>query len=163
MHQRMAETMNRRRATGFTPHQRGGAGFTLIEVLVASAIGAVVAGGSVMAVVAASRMLRAQSGSGSAEAAQYAQQTLERFRNMIACSPPWFDAVTCAPVIAPGGLPTGWTNDPLPLATPGTETILTTVSKRCYKVTPQDCDGAPGNDCFNVEAQVCWNGTACPC
>lgn len=143
-----------------------GRGFTLIEVLVASAIGAVVAGGSVMAVVAASRMLRAQSGSGSAEAAQYAQQTLERFRNMIACNSPWFNPATCATALGPGGLPTAWTTDPLPAVTPGTVSILNTASpKRCYRVTEQNCDGVGGpGDCFNVEAQVCWNGEAsCSC
>lgn len=148
--------MNRRRATGFT----------LIEVLVASAIGAVVAGGSVMAVVAASRMLRAQSGSGSAEAAQYAQQTLERFRNMIACNSSWFNPATCVPVLGPP-MDGNWITDPWdpPPPRPGVDSILNTANpKRCYRVQPLDCDGVVGSDCFTVQAQVCWNGEAsCPC
>ncbi|MBI3010979.1 MAG: prepilin-type N-terminal cleavage/methylation domain-containing protein [Candidatus Omnitrophica bacterium] len=138
------------------------AGFSLVEVLVASAVGAVVVGGSMMAFVAASRMMQTQNTPAFSEAAGYAQQTLEKYRNMIACDSPWFVAGTCLPSAS---LPTTWTEDPLPLSgSGGTESFLSTGAKRCYRVTSQDCDGASGvGDCFAVEAQVCWNGASCSC
>ncbi|MBI2495741.1 MAG: prepilin-type N-terminal cleavage/methylation domain-containing protein [Candidatus Omnitrophica bacterium] len=136
------------------------AGFSLVEVLVASVIGTVVVGGSMMAFVAASRMMQTQNTPAFAEAAGYAQQTLEKYRNMIACDSPWFNPATCAP------LPLNtWTEDSLPLpGSGGTESFLSSGVKRCYQVTPQDCDGTGGvGDCLKVEAQVCWNGASCSC
>lgn len=140
-------------------------GFTLTEVLIAAVIGAVVAWGTASAFLAAARMMRAKNNSTLAEAASYAQQTLERNRNLIACGAPWFDPTTCAPT-----LPTGWQDDAFLEAddiTPyagGTESILNPPgAERRYCVTPADCDLASGpGDCFKVEVRVCWNGTACP-
>ncbi|MBI3330930.1 MAG: prepilin-type N-terminal cleavage/methylation domain-containing protein [Candidatus Omnitrophica bacterium] len=137
-------------------------GFTLAEVLVASVITAVVAGGTATAFVAAARMTRAQSNPGTAEASVYARQTAERFRNRMACDDPWFDAA-CQPT----NIPSGWNADPLPSPTAaGSESVLKTGARRCYRITPQECDGAPpSGDCLGVEVRVCWNNdfTNCPC
>ncbi|MBI3322041.1 MAG: prepilin-type N-terminal cleavage/methylation domain-containing protein [Candidatus Omnitrophica bacterium] len=136
-------------------------GFTLIEIVIAAAIGAVVTWGTMAAFVAAARMSRAHDNPGFSEANLYAQQTVERFRNLIACGSPWFDPVTCQPSAA---LPIAWTTHVLP-AGGGTESILHTPARRCYRVTPQDCDGVGGaGDCFSMEARVCWKDlTGCPC
>ncbi len=137
-------------------------GFTLIEIIAAAALAAVIAGGSMFALVAAARMMRKGDTPATAEASGYAQQTIEKFRNMIACDSPWFTPGTCAPS---GGMPTTLVSDPLPAAAAGdTESILHLGATRCYKVTSQDCDaGASPDDCFEIEVHVCWNGGACPC
>ena len=138
-------------------------GVTLVEVLAASLVAVVVAGGAMSAFIAAARMEHSQSPVVSQEVSGYAQQTIERFRNMIACDSPWFDPVTCAPTAT---IPTAWVQDPVPsISQVGNESIVRTAgANRCYRVVPQDCDGnlAP-TDCFRVEAKVCWNGASCPC
>lgn len=135
-------------------------GFTLLEIVAASVTIAVVTSGTFMAYVAASRMTRAQNEPGVAEANLYARETIERFRNLIACDSPWFDLTTCNPS---AGLPTAWTADPLPVSA-GSQSILNTGASRCYRVTSQDCDGIGGvDDCLAVEVRVCWNGDPCPC
>lgn len=143
-------------------------GFTLTEVLIAAAIGAVVAWGTAAAFIAAGRMLKTQSMTAFAEASAYAQQTLERHRNRIACDDPWFDPSTCNYT----GLTT-WQNDPLVDAagnpysdSAGTESIFNNALppgvQRRFCVTPDNCGGAAG-DCLKVQVHVCWNGsTACP-
>ena len=139
-------------------------GLTLVEVMIASLITSVVAAGTFMAFVTAARMGQVQNDPQSAEAAGFAQQTIERFRSFIACSPagvpasPWFDA-SCAAT-----LPAGWQNDPLPAAAgAGSKSILNTVTARRYCVKAVDCDGnGTAGDCFSMKADVCWNGTACP-
>jgi len=131
----------------------------LSEVLIASLIVALIAAGTMMAFVAAARMTRAQSNPGVSEATGYVRETAEKFRNYIACTPPWFDTA-CAPT-----LPGGWQADPLPVGG-GSNSILSTPSRRCYQVTPQDCDGVGGvGDCFAIEVRMCWNNdfTNCPC
>lgn len=120
---------------------RGG---TLIEVLVGSVIGAVLVGGLMASYVTALRI--SQTGAGGTEAAGFAQATLERQRNKIACDDPWFPVAPCgfggAIVGAPDGLPPG--------ALYGTGT-------RTYDVTPDDCDGVGGvGDCFKVAVKVSW-------
>ena len=147
--------------------QRGG--FTLIEIIAAAALAAVIAGGSMFALVAAARMMSKGDTPAIAEAGGYAQQTIEKFRNMIACDSPWFDAA-CAPNLAPGGMPDEWTEDPLPdrnLA--NTESFLdlaaTTpkTARRCYRVVPRNCDAdAAVGDCFEIEVRVLWNQTPAP-
>ena len=140
-------------------------GFTLAEVLVASVITAVVAGGTATAFVAAARMTRAQSNPGTAEASVYARETAERFRNRMACDGGWFTAdAACTPTPA---IPVSWTADPLPSPTAaGSESVLKTGARRCYRITPAECDGVPpSGDCLGVEVRVCWNNdfTNCPC
>ena len=142
-------------------------GFTLIEILAASILAAMVAGGTMSAFVTASRILQAKNAVGSAEASGYAQQTIEQLRNFIACDSPWFtNDAACTPSAA---LPTAWQADPLPAAEAGTRSILATTAKRCYRVLPQNCDQPNGieasgsGNCFAVQVRVCWNGSACPC
>jgi hypothetical protein len=122
-----------------------------LELLVASVVSVVVAGGTFMAFVAAARMRGEESNPATAEAAAYAQQTVERFRNRVACQgSPWFDPA-CNPT-----LPAGWQSDPF-VGGGGTESILTGPARRCYQVQPFDCDGdGTDGDCLQMDVTVCW-------
>lgn len=146
------------------PVSRGERGMTLLEVLVAALVASVVAGGTATAFVAAARMTHAQSNPGTVEAGGYARETADRLRTRVACDGVWFTAdAACAPT---GAVPAAWTADPLPAPAAGVESFLTTGARRCYRVTPQDCDGAGGpGDCLAVQVNVCWNNefTNCPC
>ena len=146
--------------------RRAQKGFTLIEVMIASVITSLVAAVTLMAFVAAARMNKAQNNPQNAEAADYAQQTVERFRSNIACRQPgdpagqWFDA-NCGST-----LPVGWQDDPLPAVnTTGNRSFLAAgnlPAARRYCVTaanPADCTVG---DCYAIQVRVCWNGTACP-
>lgn len=129
----------------------------MIEVLAASMVAAVVAGGTMMAFVAAARMSRVQDGPGTAEASGYAQQTLEQFRNQVA---------TDSTFLSTRAGPTWWKHA-LPAAA-STQSILNmggVVARRCYRVTAEDCDGVGGaGDCYAMQAKVCWKTLAgCPC
>ena len=138
---------------------RRGPGFTLVEVVVAGAVASVIAWGAVSAFVAAGRMMSAQDSMATAEAATLAQETLDRFRNRVACDD-WFNQPGCA--INPAVLNT-WTDDPLPGGA-GTESIQSPPgAQRRYCLQSADCDGVAGpGDCLNVQVRVCWGGTVCP-
>ena len=124
-------------------------GVTLLEILVASIVGVLLAGGTMMAFVMSKKV--SANAAGRVEAADLAQQTLERFRNRIACDDAWFTASTCAP--GPG-LPTGWTSDVLPVGS----SLLAQGGARQYRVTPRDCDGdGATGDCFQVENRITWS------
>lgn len=119
-------------------------GHSLAEVLIASVIMAVLAGGMMLSFLAAVRV--SQRASTSIEESSYAQQTLERYRNMIACGAEWFDASCKAKV---SGLPES-AADPLPAG-------ALYGGSREYTVTREDCDGVGGpGDCLKVVAQVTW-------
>jgi len=128
----------------------------MIEILIASIIAAVVAGGTMMAFVTAARMTRLQSNPVLAEASGFAMQTVERFRNQVTAQPvpTWF-ATKAGPV---------WYSDPLPVPGAGTNTeslLWKPPTSRTYRVTAEDCDGIGGvGDCYAVTFKVCWN-TAC--
>ncbi|MBI4342303.1 MAG: type II secretion system protein [Candidatus Omnitrophica bacterium] len=134
-------------------------GFTILEIMVASVIAGTVAAGTLMSFVAAGQMIAVQKNLSVAEATTYSQDSMEHFRNHIACQPPWFD-VNCNYIG-----PAGWVADSLP-PTPsgGSESILSTTARRCYRVTPSNCGSGP-NSCFAVEVRVCWNNDLvnCPC
>lgn len=119
-------------------------GVTLTEVLVASVVIVVVAAGTMLAFVTALRI--SQRIPINVEAASYAEQTLERYRNMIACDSAWFKF----PCIAAATLPLNQ-NDPLALG------ALYGNGTRKFTVTSEDCDGvgAPG-DCYKVAVTVKW-------
>ena len=127
---------------------RNDRGFNLVEIIAAAVIGALLAGGTMTAFVMT--MKTSQAASAKSEATQLAQQTLERFRNEIACDSGWFNPANCQP----GTLPSG-TSDPLP----GTSVLskLDASASRKYTVEPADCDevGGPG-DCFKVVTTVNW-------
>ena len=123
-----------------------------------------------MAFVSASRMTRTKNLPGESEAASYAQQTIEKYRNYIACDSAWFydanNPGACAPTPA---LPTTWTNDPLPdPSTVGSGSILKLgTAKRCFMVMHlPDCvpDATNPISCCDIDARVCWDDlTGCPC
>lgn len=133
-------------------------GFTLIEVMAASTIAAVVASGTMMAFVAAARMSRIHNSGALAEASDFAQETLEGLYNHIATDDTKLadESVAVPP----------WHDDPLPpVPAPGTnsESILwLTPTSRRYRVTSEDCDGVGGvGDCYAVTVRVCWNDPLC--
>ena len=126
--------------------------------MLASVITSVVAAGTMMSLVAAARMQADPNAPQTVEAADFAQQTIERFRSNIACRQPgdptgWFDA-TCAAT-----LPVGWQDDPIP-AGAATESILPAERRYCVQPTPP-AECAAGN-CYTIQVQVCWNGAPCP-
>jgi type II secretory pathway pseudopilin PulG len=154
-----------RRGPGFTPpheslaRQGRGAGFTLVEVMVAGVVASVITLGAVSAFVSAGRMMRAQDSMALAEAATLAQNTLERLQNRVACDD-WFNQPGCA--VNPALLNV-WTDDPLPGGA-GTESIQNPPgAQRRYCLQPADCDGVAGpGDCLTSRVRLCWDGTVCP-
>ena len=128
-------------------------GMTLLEIIIAALLGVVVAGGMMLAFTSAQKT--SAGAVGVVEASDFAQQTLERFRNKIACDDPdWFNASDCT--VNFGGLPSVWTNDGLP-ASPGALSVIGQGATRQYRVTQADCDGdGTQGDCLQVESKVAW-------
>ena len=144
---------------------RARSGMTLVEIIVAAVLTALVAGGTMIAFVTAAKMSR-RGGSSQAEAAFYAQQTVEKFRNKVACRQPsesapqtdpqnpagdtWFNA-SCQ-----SDAPTGWQEDALP--TGAAPSITGLGAQREYEVVPGgddfDNDGRP--DYYRVTSKVTW-------
>ena len=136
-------------------------GLTLVEVVIASLVASIVAGGTLMAFVASTRMTTSQDLMANAEASALAQETVEQFRNRVTANPAdvmWWQ--TQAALTANDG----WVAEPLP-ATGGTASKLNAGAKRCYRVRAADCDGVGGaGDCYAVQSRVCWNDVSnCPC
>lgn len=133
-------------------------GLTLVEVVIASLVASIVAGGTMMAFVASTRMTTSQDLMTNAEASALAQEAVEQFRNRVAADDTW--------LADQAALTTnnGWVAEPLP-ATGGTESKLNVGAKRCYRVRAADCDGVGGaGDCYAVQSRVCWNNVSnCPC
>lgn len=133
-------------------------GVTFIEVLVASLIAALLAGGTLMAFVLSAKLTRESVTV--VEAADYAVQTIERFRNHIACDDQWFnDSPTCNFGGLPDSdLPVIPVADPLPGPTnPPTSALVGLGATRGYRVLPADCDGDSVNgDCYEVAVTVIW-------
>ena len=126
----------------------------MVEVLAASLAASVIAGGTLMAFVAAARIMKAQDAK-LPEADLCAAQTLERFRNHVAADDTWLSTQAA----------TGWQSDsltdPVSGCGGGTESIQNiATAKRCYRVS-----SAPscGPECYQLEVKVCWGATACPC
>ena len=121
----------------------GPRGITLIEVLLAALVLSVVAGGLLMSFLFVSRL--SQGSAPVDRAGLLAQQTLERFRNRIACDDAWFDLAD--PKCPASSLPPANTADPLPLGTG--------MTGRTYTMTANDCDGdGTAGDCFLVAAKI---------
>lgn len=141
---------------------RGCQGLTLVEVIIASLVVAVVAGGTMMAFIASANMTGPYNPTGPqdlsslAEANDLAQQLVESQRNengVVAGNPnPLSNQVAL-----------GWQAATMPA---GGSASQLTGARRCFRVVNADCDGVGGpGDCFGVQAQVCWNnlaGCACP-
>ena len=137
-------------------------GLTLIELVAAAVIGAVVAGGTLMAFVTA---IRISSRTGATGVAFLLQQTLEKYRNHIACDDnKWFSTTTCQMSITPctpdaskpnecmcdsNNPPKCFTEDPLPAEAGLTGAI------RAWQAEPADCDGVGGvGDCLKLTARL---------
>ncbi len=117
-------------------------GMTLVELIAAAVIGSAIAGGTLMAFTTAVRL--SQRSSNNVQVAQYAQETLEKFRNHVACDDrQWYDATTCQP-LSPSGV------DALPSSHPSY------VTARTYQVTPKDLDGNGVNESSEVQVTVNW-------
>ncbi len=131
-------------------------GFTLIEVLCASLIASIVAGGTMMAFVTAARIKGRQSSTTSVEATQFAQETLEKYRNYVAVD---------STFLSDKADTNTWYPDLLPSSGSDSESILKTGAKRCFRVDRKDCnaDGTVDPDCYQIQVKVCWNGGNCPC
>lgn len=131
---------------------RDARGITLIEMLAAAMILSMLAGGTLMGFATASRI--STQTSGRTEAGYLAQQTLEKYRNRVACAltsgeasskTAWYDDIACAPNVPPGTQVEG-----IPATTPPS-----TASSRKYWVSPVDCDGVGGaGDCLEVRVEV---------
>lgn len=131
---------------------RDGFGFTLIEVLAASVVATVVAGGVLTAFLVAARMPRRQGNEAQLEANMLAAQTLEWMRNQVATDTTFFADQAAL----------GWQEDVPPPATTS-ESVLALGGERWYCVWAADCDGVGGaGDCYAAQVKVCWNGTPCP-
>lgn len=128
-------------------------GFTLLEIIIAAVVAALMAGGTMLAFLMAVRLSKREV-SNESEAAFYAQQTLERFRNRIACDDDWFSSnPNCT------GSAQAQIDDPIP---PGSPILRLPPASRHYTFQPEDCDGdgVPG-DCYRMTAKVCWNEPGC--
>ena len=138
-------------------------GLTLVEVVIASLIASIVAGGTLTAFVASSRMMGSQDLVTNAEASALAQETIEQFRNRVTAiqaDMDWWAAQAASTAND------GWVAELLPPSVGGTESKLdAATSKRCYRVRVADCDGVGGpGDCYAVQSRVCWNDVSiCPC
>jgi Tfp pilus assembly protein PilE len=133
---------------------RSNKGVTLIEIISAAVIAAMLAGGVLVAFLVAVRL--SYRASYTSEGSAYAQQSLERFRNRIACRQPaeaanstWYDANCIA------NLPASPITDPLPSST--TSSIANLGSNRSVALTPVDINGDGNADYIIVRAKVQWN------
>ena len=86
-------------------------GLTLVEVVIASLIASIVAGGTLMAFVTSARMTASQNPVANAEASALAQEMVEQFRNRVTA-----DTVDVLWWQAQAGLTAndGWVADTLP-------------------------------------------------
>ena len=124
--------------------------FTLLEVLAASVISSFVAGGTMLAFVTAARITMTQDHAVISEANSFAAQSLEKWRNRVAADDNSLpnEAATMPDANA-------WVFDGFDASPPGgTESIrnLGAGAVRCTRVR-----NACGGNCYQVEAQVCWN------
>lgn len=120
---------------------RSNQGLSLIEILAASIIGAVVAGGTMTAFVMAAK-LATQTAPSTLQSSYRVQQGLEKFRNHIACDSSWFDP-SCGPV------------SPVIAAEP--VSLQGSPATRSYTVTPIDINGDGQNDLHQVMVKVEWD------
>lgn len=135
------------------PEPGANRGFTLLEVLVGSVIFTVMVGG--MALAFATAMQLVNKAPRDTEALLLAHQTIERYRNKVACRQPgetpadtWFTGA-CAP-----DAPAGWTSDPVPAG--AASTVGGQNPLRQYQVTPTDIDRDGQTDYVVVKVTMRW-------
>ena len=117
---------------------------TLIELTAAAVIGSLIAGATMMAFMTATKVSRQSSTQRDLMPA--AQETLEKYRNRIACDDPWFNPATC--VMAAQNAVAEALTAPSLLAMGGT---------RDYTMTPADCDGdTVVGDCYRASVHINW-------
>ena len=120
---------------------------TLVEIVAALVIGGAIAVGTLTALTTAIRIMNSAGGEIDPEADLLAQQTLERYRNRIACDDPWFgDTVLPCVLLAD---PTTQT-DPLPSPSTATSRTLTLTSGP----DGPDVDAAPDYYIVRVNVQT---------
>lgn len=133
-------------------------GMTLLELLVSAAILTVIVGGTMAAFGAAVKL--SHQAPRDAEGLLLGHQTIERFRNKVACRQPsetpsdtWFSGACAA------DRPSGWVSDPVVVQGVGTSVRNLNV-RREYQVTSGtddfDRDGQP--DYLQVRVKVQWSG-----
>ncbi|OGX13803.1 MAG: hypothetical protein A3I71_06180 [Omnitrophica WOR_2 bacterium RIFCSPLOWO2_02_FULL_63_16] len=108
---------------------------TLVEIVAALVISGVVTVGTLTALTTAVRLMNSVGVQVDPEADGLAQQTLERYRNRIACDDPWFEGGV-TPCVLLNNPTIG--DDPLPSPT--------TATSRTFALTSGpdgDADGAP--------------------
>ena len=125
--------------------RHGTAGFTFLELMVASVCSAVIGGGTLMAFITAARISSAQLTPAVIEANGLAMQGIERYRNRVAQDDSWLATQV--------GL--GWQTD-APPGGAGSESMQAG-ARRCFRVT-----NACGGLCYQVQTQVCWATIASP-
>jgi hypothetical protein len=140
-------------------------GLTLVEIIAASVIGVMLAGGLMISFVLAVKL--AHKGTFEGEGYAFAQQTIERFRNHIACrqagetiNVAWFDGTICD-----ADFPAGAIADPLPVVTD--PSVVNFATNRTIEIENVDLDGDgnPDNDFDGdgkpdylvVRAKLQWN------
>ena len=126
-------------------------GLTLMELIAASVLGALVAGGVLTAFLLAAKNTRGSVRT--VDAVAMAEETLERFRNKIACDDFWFAFIPdCGGIGLLLNQP-----DPVLLNHP-IKTVDPGNADRRYDVEPWDCDGdGVLRDCYRVKVTVNWN------
>ena len=129
-------------------NRRDERGITILESLMGAVIIGLVVAGTMTAFVTAIAIAR--NAIFATEGAAFAVQTIERFRNHIACDDAWLNPANCGFAAA---IP--WTADPLPGGALGS-TLPGGV--RVYRVTPgpDDFDGDGLPDYLVVNVQVSW-------
>ena len=149
-------------------------GFTLLEVLIASLVIAIVVVGTMSAFIVASRILGTQNSSVYAEASACAQQKLEKFRNHVAAA-----VAGASDTFLEDHAPLGWqidgSDDLSDCGSSNNSSIsirdTTSPPVRKFCVKRGDCNGngilagvgsPPEVDCYALLTKVCWNGTPCP-
>ena len=129
-------------------------GMTLVEIVTASVLAALLVGGTMMAFVSATKGVHHSSGRG--EATFLALQTLEGYRNQVACrqgaetqSQAWFNAACQADA------PVGNNAEALPM---DADLAKFPNASRQYQITPRDCDGdSIVGDCLQMTVKVHWD------
>ena len=132
-------------------------GFTFIEVIAASVLTTLLAGGALMVVAVAAQVSRKSLNE--VDATTYVQQTLERFRNKMTCrlptEPPlgfpdfWFDDA-CNPVPIPPNSPDPLDADAIIMRYPNASRTFTVTGGADW-----DRDGKP--DWYEIRVNVHWD------
>lgn len=129
-------------------------GVTIMEVIVASVLASFLAIGVMMAFMASTKGTGRASTRG--QAMFYVEQTLEGYRNHIACrqgneakGDSWYNTNCKADP------PTGWVAEAMPT---DADVVKFPNATRQYKAEPADCDGVNGTgDCMKLTVKVSWD------